>query len=132
MLTKRRLVFVASIALFAFVFPAATLALETDQFTVPPKPLSDTAPELNGALFQILQQITARANYDITQHEARAAAASGKKRDRELAAMKQLLGETYIAKELSNVVSHGVPECKIEQWIRRASLGPDTRFGVSA
>src|SRR5688500_12489772 len=121
MLTKRGLRVVAAVAFLALAFPGGTLALETDQFTVPPKPLRDTAPELNDALFQILQRIIARTNIEIAQHEARAAETIEKKRDRELAAMKQLLAETYIAKEFSDVVSTGLPECKIEAWIRRAN-----------
>src|SRR4051812_14189740 len=107
-------------------------ALETDQFTLPRKPLRDIAPEVNGRVFEILKQVVARANYDIAEHETAAAKLTGTHRDRELAAMKQLLSERYIAQQFADVVAPGLPECRIKAWVRRSNFGADAHFKVSA
>jgi hypothetical protein len=99
-------------------------ALETDQFTVPPAPLADLAPQLSAHVRRSLQKVIDEAN---DRHADLARAASQAQWDllrdifNDRAAEK--LRADYIAEQVYNALGQGLPECTIESWLARADMG---------
>ncbi|HZZ42925.1 MAG TPA: hypothetical protein VFE58_08295 [Tepidisphaeraceae bacterium] len=101
---------------FVFWPIAAARALETDQFTVPDKPLPDLSMDLDLKIDLDLRVLINDANDHLAQggHEAQ------KYREND-----------YFALALDKMYANGIPECTIERWIRYTDFGkPDARFDV--
>jgi hypothetical protein len=94
-------------------------ALETDQFTVPNRPLPDIGPELDayvgGTVWDVVQTLNARA-----ADEERAARRSiWPWRDYHRARASRLRSEDLLAQRVyDNLAGPGLPECRIEVWAR--------------
>ena len=94
------------------------LALESDQFTLPPAPLADVGAELDRYLGAELGEIITALNAEIDrcrQRGAKARSASSKRRqDR---ALQKLLSEDRVARALHAALGKGMPQCRIERWL---------------
>jgi len=58
------------VVLFALLAATRTLAMETDQFNLPPEPLADIAPEVEAYVAQHVQTAIETVNTQIAAHEA--------------------------------------------------------------
>ncbi len=95
-------------------------ALETDQFTVPPKPLADVGPELADEVSHRIDKAVARLNTRAANHAAKAARESGFWRRHHLRAAAAELSEGALVREVyRELAGPGLPECKIERWVRK-------------
>ena len=113
------------------VFVRSGDALETDQFTTPPRPLKDFGPALQAHVVERLSRIieVANANRQILLRDAEMAPPGPIRqmlRDR----ADELISADYIADRLSDDLSPGLPECVIEQWAVQNSAHPDYQFAV--
>ncbi len=100
------------IGVLAFCPPV--LALETDQFTLPPRPLVDSGPVLSRRIYYLLQYIVRQGNNEF-----------GKIPDFER------LDESFPANRLFQTLGKGVPESSVERWLRSEDLpGKPRRFKV--
>jgi hypothetical protein len=91
-------------------------ALETDQFTVPDKPIPDIGADLDLKIDVELRMLANEAN----GHLANGGSGS-----------KEYLENDFFADALTDEFAHGLPECTIESWIRRENFGKtDARFDV--
>src|SRR4051794_40339650 len=94
-------------------------ALETDQFTVPTRPLPDIGPELDayvaGTVWDVVQTLNTRA-----AGEERAARRSvWPWRDYHRARASRLRSENLLTQRVyDNLGGPGLPECRIEIWAR--------------
>ena len=115
--------------------PRPAAALETDQFTVPPAPLADIGPELAAEVMRRIDAAAARRERaGGGARTAKAAAARGFWQRHHLRERERALAETTLAREVyRELAGPGVPECRIEQWVRRHRFarGP-ARFEVTA
>jgi hypothetical protein len=111
------------IAIFAIATLSVSVsALETDQFTTPPRPLGDMGPALRSHLISTIAKTIETANARRTQLLEQASTA-------QLGVVKRILTERanevltpdYIAKMLYEEIGPGLPECVIEQWVVDAS-----------
>jgi hypothetical protein len=113
--------------------PQRAAALETDQFTVPPRPLADIGPELAAEVVARIDAAVARVNDRAAAHAARAGRASGFWRRHHLRERDRHLGEAALAREVYRALAGpAVPECRIERWVRHHPFarGP-ARFEVT-
>src|SRR3954471_1931579 len=96
-------------------------ALETDQFTPPPQPLADLAPQFQQHVTAVLQDVVARANIRHLD-EARAAADTTSAFWRDLHAGKaaKCMTEEFIVEAFYDEVGHGLPESTLETWVVRS------------
>jgi len=76
-------------------------ALETDQFTLPPRPLVDSGPVLSRRIFYLLRYIVRQANNEF-----------GTIPDSER------LNERFPANRLFQTLGKGLPESAVERWLR--------------
>src|SRR5687767_7462361 len=114
------------IAIFAAVtcgliagMPRAAVALETDQFTVPPAPLADIGPELAAEVMRRIERAVDSVNARAARHARKAEAARGFWRRHHLRAAAAELSETRLAREVyARLAGPGLPECHIERWVR--------------
>jgi hypothetical protein len=111
------------LALTAALLAAAplTFALETDQFTVPDRPLPDIGPELNlyvaATVWDIVQDINEKAG---AQDRAARRALWPPLKNYHRARAERLRGEDYLARRVyAALAGTSVFECKLEQWVRR-------------
>lgn len=106
---------------FAFVAPAGfAFALETDQFTVPVRPLPDIGPELNvfvtARVWDIVQDVNRRA----AEQDRAARGAPWPLRDYHRSRAARFRSEDYLAKLVYDTLAGtNVFECRTEQWVRR-------------
>ena len=109
---------VVGVALGVFAAPAR--ALETDQFTVPDRPLVDIGPEVGAYAMATVWDVVHEANARAAAHEResrRTPWPMWKSHHRAKAA--QFGGEDYLARRLYEALAgRGLPECKIELWVR--------------
>ena len=107
---------------------APAWGLETDQFTVPPQPLVDLAPQFRQHVIATLQEIVAEANarhLDLSRRARRAPA--GPWRNEYQRAADECLTDDYVAHALYRKAGHGLPEAVLEHWVRTAEF-PDGPF----
>lgn len=91
-------------------------ALETDQFTVPDKPIPDIGMDLDLKIDVELRILANEANEHLTKDWVSA---------------QKYLSNDYFASGLADEFAHGLPECTIESWVRQTDFGkPDARFDV--
>jgi hypothetical protein len=107
-----------TVALCAAAPPAS--ALETDQFTVPDRPLPDIGPELNlyvaATVWDVVQDVNARAD---AQDRAARRALWPPLKNYHRSRAKRLRTEDYLARRVYDALSGpGLFECKIELWVR--------------
>ncbi|CAN5394938.1 hypothetical protein BH10PLA1_BH10PLA1_08170 [soil metagenome] len=95
-------------------------ALETDQFTVPPRPLVDMGPALSNRVIDELKTIVADANAT-RQRELRLVAATKSRYWQKIHLNKAYaaVSQPVLAKAVYDAISGGSPyECHVEAWIR--------------
>lgn len=116
---------------FAAVLAAVLLAaapargLETDQFTVPPRPLVDISPQFQQHATAVLREVVAKANARALEHAKAAREASTAARRADHAAKAAAcLADDFIAAALYDAVGRGLPECELEAWVARSHF-PD-------
>ena len=95
-------------------------ALETDQFTCPPRPLVDLSDEFEVRMRQALQEAVERANREYAEHaEGASAAKLGFVRESRLKKARQWLGERHVVRAAyAATVFSGYPQCEMELWAR--------------
>lgn len=96
------------------------LALETDQFTVPPRPLVDLGAEFQAEVLKALETAVGRVNEQYDEHTAKASRASFKfVRRSEMQKAAERLTEAYIARAVCDAtVRGGSAQCHLEAWVR--------------
>lgn len=99
---------------------APVLALETDQFTVPKRPLPDLGPEIDvyvaATVWDVAQDMNARA----AVHERKARSAAWPFKDFHRARAARYREVDFLAKRVFDALAGpGLPESRIEQWVRR-------------
>lgn len=95
----------------------AASALETDQFTVPPRPLTDLGPALDAHVLAVLRQTADAANARRAEMLRRAESnpfPPFRKFFEDRAA--ETLTPDYLARRFYESVAQGVLECTIERW----------------
>ena len=95
-------------------------ALETDQFTPPPRPLVDLSDEFEVRMRQALQETVERANREYSDHIERASTTRLRfVRATRLRKAQQWLGERHVVKAAyAATVFSGYPQCEMELWAR--------------
>lgn len=116
---RRAVAAILAVCLSVIAVPRAA-ALETDQFTVPPTPLVDLAPEFEQQLFQALAEAVERANQQHALERELASRASFRfVREQHLAKARQCLTEDYIVRRVFMATTRcGVPQARLELWAR--------------
>jgi hypothetical protein len=107
-------------------------ALETDQFTPPPRPLVDLSEEFEARMRQALRETVERANREYAEHIGRASTArlrfvraSRLKKARQWHAERHVVKAAYAA-----TVFSGYPQCEMELWARAGTFARQpARFG---
>ena len=104
-------------------------ALETDQFTTPPRPLKDFAPILQAHVTEHLARIieTANGNRQILLRDAENAPLGVLRRMLQDRA-DEVLNPDYVAQRLFEDLGPGLPECIIEEWAVQTSKRPGYQF----
>ncbi|MBI1368749.1 MAG: hypothetical protein GC162_08875 [Planctomycetes bacterium] len=95
------------------------LALETDQFTLPPKPLADIGPEVSAQIKQVITDAMEKANRKIIV--LRRKAQTTKDDDQRLEYQKridELLDVSAITGALYEFTGDGMPESHLEAWLK--------------
>ena len=114
-------------------------ALETDQYTVPDKPLADIGPEVDVYVAATIWEVIQEANGEAARHERLAARAGWDRvRDYHRGRAGRYRTEDHVARRLFEMTAGGaVPECKIELWVKRRRFnaarreGRPARFGMT-
>lgn len=109
----------AAVFVVASFLAAPTFALETDQYTPPPVPLADIAPQAQQRIRATIQEVVSRTNVDYLRHRRQAQTAwlpfaRGRHRDE----AERLRGEDAIAARLFDVLGDGLLESSLETWVR--------------
>lgn len=117
-------------------------ALESDEFTLPPKPLADTGAELDAHVSKLIDESVEAINEQISDIRAKREKATDyykKYFDKEIA---QLHGERPVLHELRKRTGTGIPSPTIEVWMNRHNFEAqparhkfsygDTIFGSAA
>jgi len=108
-------------ALGVALAPATALATETDQFTLPPKPLDDLGRDMGTVVLTAIREGVAQLNADLADRRLRNAQAGLEARDERKIA-------TYIFEEIGT----GMPEAKMERILRYDKFGDrNVRFEPS-
>jgi hypothetical protein len=108
-------------ALGIALVPAAALATETDQFTLPPKPLDDLGPDMGAVVLTAIREGLVQLNADLADRRLRDAKADLEMRD-----------ERKLATHIFEETGTGVPEAKIERVLRYGNYGDrNVRFEPS-
>jgi hypothetical protein len=108
---------------------APAVALETDQFSVPPAPLADVSAQFQQHLRVTLQEAASRVNIGYLQHRHAAATAIfpwSRKSHAEEA--DRLQTEDAIAEAFYNATGPGLVECDMEIWLRTATFPGGTHL----
>lgn len=105
--------------LILFFLTAPVWALETDQFTVPAKPLTDLGATLDAKVLSDLEKVLAEANAERAGYLANAKTAkSGKLKKGYLAKADEAISPEAVSRGLYNrLATMEVPRCKIEKWL---------------
>lgn len=129
------ILFALCAAVIAPVSP--TVALETDQFTVPNRPLPDLGPEIDvyvaATVWDVAQEMNARA----AAHERKARAAAWPLKDFHRARAARYRDEDLLTRRVFDALAGpALPESRIEQWVRRhrfraAGTEGNARFDLS-
>ena len=105
--------------LIGLLFVTPALALETDQFTLPPQPLADLGPVVDFKAAYELRHVVADAN-TLRARElqlARDASTKAKARAHREAAHAAVSQQAIADAFYHAIAGGGVPECKIEDWV---------------
>lgn len=120
--------------------PAARApALETDQFTVPDRPLPDLGPEIDVYVAAMVWDVAQTLNTRAAGHERAARSVGWPLRGHHRGRAARLRSEDLLVKRAYDALAGpGLPESRIEVWVRRhdfrAARGPDEGdpyFGTS-
>lgn len=110
---------------FGLVRPLA--ALETDQFTPPPRPLMDLGREFDREVAAILQEVADRVNTRYREHLARTPAWPSSFKRAHLNKAKTFLSEAYLTKTAFLALSRsGTPQNRMEAFFRYGDFDPNT------
>lgn len=109
------------------------VALETDQFTLPPKPLVDLGPQADQYLHQAIDRAVARTNQKIADLQRKLLAAEHDEDRRTLRQkIESLQRPGVIGRLLFDDVAQGMPETGLERWLRETEFSEAPgRFDVS-
>lgn len=123
-LRGRRAGAIASLLVGALVgsfLAAPARALETDQFTVPDRPLADIGPHVDAYVMATVWDVVQAANGKAAWHARQARRTPWvfwKQYHRGKA--EQFGGDEYLARRVYEALAGGsVPECRIELWVRQ-------------
>jgi hypothetical protein len=106
-------------ALFACV-AAPVVALETDQFTVPDRPLPDLGPELDAYVAGVVWDVALSMNAQAAAHEREARSAAWPLRDYHRSRAARYRSDDFFTRRVYDALAGpGLPECRIEQWVQR-------------
>ncbi len=114
----------------------AAFALETDQYTVPPKPLDDIGAVWQKHLDENLRQILDGLNQDFDKAiETAADTSSQSRRARKISEAASCLRERTLADRFYDRFGPGLPECTDEHWVHELhkdfSVSPnDSVYGI--
>jgi len=100
------------VALAVGLASAAALATETDQFTLPPKPLDDLGPEMGAVVVRVLREAVTQLNADLAERRLRNPQAGLEPRD-----------ERKLATHLFEETGSGMPEATMERILRYGNYG---------
>ena len=119
------------IALVILFLSPAIKALETDQFTTPPRPLEDFGPALRAHLVTRIARTIDAANAE-RQKLLRDAdnAPLGVMRKLLTDRANEVLTYDYIAERLYDDIAPGLPECVIEQWTVQETARAGYQFAI--
>lgn len=107
-------VIASAVLMSVLAFCPRVQALETDQFTLPPRPLVDSGPVLSRRIYYLLLYIVRQGNNEF-----------GKFPDSER------LDERFPADRLFQTLGKGVPESSVERWLRIGDFpGKPMRYSV--
>src|SRR3712207_1689208 len=119
------------IALLGWLCALSTLvaprvhALETDQFTLPPRPLKDLGAEFDREVAAILQEVADRVTARHQEHLARTPAWPAAFRKAHLARADKLLSEANLTKTAFLALSRsGTPQNRMEAFFRYGEFDP--------
>jgi hypothetical protein len=124
------------VILLALSLCRAAFALETDQYTVPPKPLDDIGAVWQKHLDENLRQILDGLNQDFDKAiEAAADTSSQSRRARKISEAASCLRERTLADRFYDRFGPGLPECTDEHWVHELhkdfSVSPnDSVYGI--
>lgn len=105
----------------------ALSALETDQYTPPPRPLRDLGGEFDREVEGILREVVATANARREEHLKRTPAWPEMFRKGHLAKADRFLSEAYITKlAFTGLSRNGTPQNRMEAFFRYGDFEPDT------
>jgi len=108
-------------ALGVALVPTAVLATETDQFTLPPKPLDDLGRDMGAVVLTALREAVVQLNADLAERRLRDPKAGIEARD-----------ERKVATHIFEEVGNGMPEAKMERILRYGDYGDrNVRFTPS-
>ena len=106
-------------AVLGWTGPSA-VALEADQYTVPPRELRDIGAEFDAMIAQKIQGVLDTANNSIRWELDRLTAAStDSRREQHQTRIAGLLSPDTIAQRVYEALGRGTPECQAELWLKR-------------
>jgi hypothetical protein len=124
------------VALVAAAGPAR--ALETDQFTVPKRPLPDVGAELDVYVAATVWDVVQNLNTRAAAHEREARKAPWPWKDYHRGRAERYRSEELLAQRVYDALAGpGLPESRIELWVRRhrfraaEAAGEDAEFPVT-
>jgi len=113
--------------LMSMVLAAPAVALETDQFTVPPKPLADYGPKLSQRVADEIRVVVDDAN--ATRAKELREAAKARSRGSQRAHLEKayaVVSQPVLAKAIYDAISGGNPyENHVESWVRNRANETD-------
>ena len=115
------------LAIVLAVWAGGAAALETDQYTPPPRPLKDLGGEFDREVESILREVVATANARREEHLKRTPAWPEVFRKSHLAKADQFLSEAYVAKlAFTGLSRNGTPQNRMEAFFRYGEFDPHT------
>ncbi len=107
---------VTTITLLTCLVAGRASALETDQYTPPPAPLVDIAPQVQQKVRAVLQEVASETNIEYLRRD-RLAKGNGWGRDGHAAEAARLQAEDAVAAAFYEKVGPGTWESTLEAWI---------------
>ena len=128
-----RLVLAASFICGSALGIAPARALETDQFTLPPRPLVDLGPQVDEYFHKAIDRAIQRTNQKINALRHQLDSAQNEHDRSDLNKQIQSLQQpNIIADALFKDIAHGMPETRLERWLRETDFAEQpVRFDVS-
>ena len=121
------------VAILVAVTTTDVMGLESDQFTLPPKPLVDVGPDFERHLYRQVQRILIETNKQIQSVETKLSKARINIRKRSLEFdLARIRSSNFVARQVFETMGRGWPKTTSEIWIDRHRInGNTTTFPVS-